>query len=218
MIEHVYRRAAQARGVSEVVVATDDERIAEVVRAFGGLAVLTSPHHASGTDRVAEVARGLTSDLIVNAQGDEPALSPVSIETAIGPLAADASVVMGTLGFRLDEATDPANPNVVKVLVGHDGFAIYFSRAPIPFRRDPAALARSVFKHLGLYVYRRAFLLTLASLPRMPLEQSESLEQLRAIEHGYRIKVVETPVDSISVDTPDDLERARRLAADGLLA
>ena len=214
MIEHVYRRASDARGVGRVVVATDDERIASAVWAFGGQAVMTSPAHASGTDRIAEVAAALDCDLIVNVQGDEPMLAPQAIDEAVAPLAADASIVMGTLGCRLDEHADPQNPNVVKVVVDRAGFALYFSRSPIPFRRAGAPLA-AVFKHIGLYVYRRDFLLTLARLPRTPLERAESLEQLRALEHGYRIKVVDTTWTSVSVDTPEDLERVRRLLASG---
>ncbi|MCX6544189.1 MAG: 3-deoxy-manno-octulosonate cytidylyltransferase [Acidobacteria bacterium] len=214
MIERVYRRAAAAHGVSRVVVATDDDRIVGEVRAFGGEAVMTSPAHQSGTDRIAEVARQLESDLIVNAQGDEPLLAPEAIEQALAPMIADASIVMATLGASLDQERDFANPNVVKVLVDGHGFAIYFSRAAVPFRRQETALGPSVLKHIGLYVYRRPFLLALAALPRTPLEQAESLEQLRAIEHGYRIKVVHTPYQSVSVDTPEDLERVRRLAAD----
>lgn len=216
MVEHVYRRAAAARGVTDVLVATDDERIASAVAAFGGRAIMTDPGHASGTDRVAEVARGLSCDLIVNVQGDEPALAPAAIEQAVAPLAADPSLVMGTLGGPLDATTDPQNPDVVKVLVDQRGFALYFSRAPVPYRRDLDAPGASVLRHIGLYVYRRDFLLTFASLPRTPLERLESLEQLRALEHGYRITVVETACQSISVDTPEDLERVRLLMADGL--
>jgi 3-deoxy-manno-octulosonate cytidylyltransferase (CMP-KDO synthetase) len=217
MIERVYRRAAAARGISRVVVATDDERIARAVRAFGGEALMTSRAHESGTDRIAEVARQLDADLVVNAQGDEPLLAPGAIEQAIAPMLGDPSIVMATLGAALDEARDLSNPNVVKVLVDGDGFAIYFSRAPVPFRRQATALGTSVLKHVGMYVYRRAFLLRLAALPRTPLELAESLEQLRAIEHGYRIKVVPTRHQSVSVDTPEDLEHVRRLAADGRL-
>jgi 3-deoxy-manno-octulosonate cytidylyltransferase (CMP-KDO synthetase) len=217
MVEHVYRRAAAARGVAAVIVATDDERIASAVAGFGGRWVMTRPDHASGTDRIAEVARGLSCDLIVNVQGDEPALAPTAIEQAIAPLAADPSIVMGTLGSPLDDASDPQNPHVVKVLVDRHGFALYFSRAPVPYRREAGAPGSAVLRHVGLYVYRRDFLLTLASLPRTPLERAESLEQLRALEHGYRIIVVETDYQSLSVDTPEDLDRIRRLAAGGLL-
>jgi 3-deoxy-manno-octulosonate cytidylyltransferase (CMP-KDO synthetase) len=180
MIERVYRRAAAARGVSRVVVATDDERIARAVRAFGGDAVMTDPAHQSGTDRIAEVARQMDADVIVNAQGDEPLLAPEAIEQAIAPMLADASIVMATLGAPLDEARDLSNPNVVKVLVDRHGFAIYFSRAAVPFRRQATLLGTAVLKHVGMYVYRRAFLLALADLPPTPLEQAESLAMVPA--------------------------------------
>lgn len=217
MIEHVYRRAASARGVDAVLVATDDERIAAAVDAFGGRSVMTDPGHASGTDRIAEVARCLSCDLVVNVQGDEPALAPSAIEDAVAPLASDASIVMGTLGGPLDPASDAGNPNVVKVLVDRQGFALYFSRAPIPYPRNAEGPTGAALRHVGLYVYRRDFLLMLASLPRTPLERIESLEQLRALEHGYRIRVVASDYRPASVDTPEDLERVRRMAADGLL-
>lgn len=200
-----------------MLVATDDARIATAVAGFGGAFVMTRPDHASGTDRVAEAARGLSCDLVVNVQGDEPALDPAAIEAAVAPLAADASLMMGTLGAPLDPAVDLQNPNTVKVLLDRQGYALYFSRAPVPYRREAGEALAPVLRHIGLYVYRREFLLTLASLPRTPLERIESLEQLRALEHGYRIRVVETTCASVSVDTAEDLERVRRLAADGLL-
>jgi 3-deoxy-manno-octulosonate cytidylyltransferase (CMP-KDO synthetase) len=213
MIEHVYRRASAARGISTVLVATDDARIAAAVEAFGGQAVLTRPDHPTGTDRIAEVARALQAELIVNVQGDEPWLDPAAIESALAPLQADASIVMGTLGHALDEAADPQNPHIVKVVVDQAGFALYFSRAPLPYRRSVVSPGPAVLRHVGLYVYRREFLLHLASLAPTPLERAESLEQLRALEYGYRIRVVPTTLASLSVDTPEDLERARRLAA-----
>lgn len=217
MIERVYRRASQARGVSGVIVATDDARIAQAVEAFGGSAVMTRADHQSGTDRIAEVAERLACDIIVNVQGDEPLLHPEMIDDVAGPLASDPDVVMATLGQRLDYDRDGANPNVVKVVVDLSGRALYFTRSPVPYLRTLPCPARSVLRHVGIYGYRRDFLMTLAALPRTPLERAESLEQLRALEHGYRISVVETSHTSLSVDTPDDLERVRRLAADGLL-
>jgi 3-deoxy-manno-octulosonate cytidylyltransferase (CMP-KDO synthetase) len=216
MIEHVYRRAAAARGVAGVVVATDDARIVRAVELFGGAVVMTRADHVSGTDRIAEVAAGLSCDLVVNVQGDEPLLAPEAIEEAVAPLAADAGIRMGTLGGALGE-DDAANPHVVKAVVDQQGFALYFSRSPIPYRRDPSAPRQSVYRHIGLYVYRRDFLLELASLRPTPLERAESLEQLRALEHGHRIRVVETAYLSASVDTPEDLERVRRLVAGGRL-
>jgi 3-deoxy-manno-octulosonate cytidylyltransferase (CMP-KDO synthetase) len=233
MIEHVYRRAAAAPSVGAVVVATDDARIAEAVEAFGGIAWLTSPGHRSGSDRLAEVAAALSSPIVINVQGDEPLIQPAMIEQAVAPLLADPSLVMSTLRRRLADAAEWNDPNVVKVVVDRKGFALYFSRAPVPFDRRavPPGSSRVTgpqpplpadglndagpWKHIGLYVYRREFLLVFAALPPTPLEIAESLEQLRALEHGYRIKTVETTEDSIGVDTPADLERVRRLLAAG---
>ncbi|MBI1873763.1 MAG: 3-deoxy-manno-octulosonate cytidylyltransferase [Acidobacteria bacterium] len=225
MIEHVYRRAAAVRSVSAVIVATDDERIASAVRAFGGDARLTRADHYSATDRLAEVAERLDCELVVNVQGDEPLIDPQAIDAAITPFEADPALEMSTLCRAIDDPAELADPHVVKVVMDRQGFALYFSRAPIPFDRrtifrDGPAQAghhedgRSTvpaFKHLGLYVYRRSVLLALARLQPTPLEVAESLEQLRALEHGYRIRVVETTAESIGVDTPEDLERVRRI-------
>ncbi|HEY3093237.1 MAG TPA: 3-deoxy-manno-octulosonate cytidylyltransferase [Vicinamibacterales bacterium] len=221
MIEHVYRRTAAARGVDAVVVATDDERIASAVRAFGGIAMLTGSAHRTGTDRIAEVAANLSCEIVVNVQGDEPLVEPEMIDAIIAPLAADPMLEMSTVCVAITDRSEYANPNVVKVVKDRAGRALYFSRAPIPhFRGGPpeggpydlavgAGFSRP-YKHLGLYGYRRTFLLKFATLPQTPLEQAESLEQLRALEHGYRIHTVETRYDSIGVDTPEDLERVRR--------
>jgi 3-deoxy-manno-octulosonate cytidylyltransferase (CMP-KDO synthetase) len=213
MIEHVYRRAAAARSVSAVIIATDDERIAGAVRRFGGEVRMTAPEHPSGTDRLAEVAATLRADLIVNVQGDEPLINPEMIDDAVAPFASDPDLLMSTLRRRIDDPADVQNPNVTKVVVDEDGFALYFSRAPIPYVREgcPAAPA---WRHVGLYVYRRECLLRLARLTPTALERSEALEQLRALEHGIRIKAVETRHDSIGVDTPADLERVRMLYAE----
>ncbi len=216
MIEHVYRRAVRAPHVAGVVVATDDRRIADAVEAFGGRALMTRPDHASGSDRVAEVAAGLSCEIVVNVQGDEPLLNPDIIADVAGPLVASPDCVMATLGVAL-APDDAGNPNVVKVVVGLDGRALYFSRAPIPYARDGIAPAGGVLRHVGVYAYRRRFLLTLAALPQTPLERAESLEQLRALEHGYDIAVVRTSHVSVAVDTPEDLARVRQMAADGLL-
>jgi 3-deoxy-manno-octulosonate cytidylyltransferase (CMP-KDO synthetase) len=215
MIEHVYRRAAASPAVDAVIVATDDERVREAVEAFGGVAWMTRADHRSGSDRLAEVASALDCDLVINVQGDEPLLATEMIAEAVAPLAADRSIPMGTLCRRIDDPADVANPNVVKVVVDRAGFALYFSRAAIPFTRDaaPGAAPVQAFKHIGLYVYQRAFLLAFAGLAPTPLEQAESLEQLRALEHGFRIRAVETAHDSVGVDTPADLERVRRLVA-----
>ena len=213
MIEHVYRRAAGARGVARVIVATDDERIANAVTAFGGAVRMTRADHRTGTDRLAEVAADLTCDVLVNVQGDLPLLDPTMIEDAISPLLADPTLQIGTLCTPILNDADYLNPNVVKVVRDAHGNALYFSRAPIPHARNRDARGRTAFKHIGLYAYRRTFVPTFAALPPSPLEVAESLEQLRALEHGYRIHVVVTNVESIEVDTPEDLERVRQLMA-----
>jgi 3-deoxy-manno-octulosonate cytidylyltransferase (CMP-KDO synthetase) len=212
MIEHVYRRASDARSVRSVVVATDDARIASAVRAFGGEVRMTSAAHRSGTDRIAELAESIEGDPIVNVQGDEPLIEPAMIDEAVAPFTADGELQMSTLRRRIEDPADLINPNVTKVVVDRDGFALYFSRAPIPHVRadSPAAAA---WRHVGLYVYRRECLLRLAGLPPTELELSEALEQLRALEHGIRIKVVDTKYDSIGVDTEEDLARARALVS-----
>jgi len=210
MIEHVYKRAAAATSVSSVLVATDDERILETVRGFGGVACLTSPNHQSGTDRLAEVAAALGSEIIVNVQGDEPLIEPAMIDEAVEPLLADPMVVMSTLRRRIDDRADLSNPNVTKVVVDREGYALYFSRAAVPHVRA-GQTPPVMWRHLGLYVYRRDVLLKLSALAPTALERAEGLEQLRALEHGYRIATVETSADAIGVDTPEDLDRVRRL-------
>jgi 3-deoxy-manno-octulosonate cytidylyltransferase (CMP-KDO synthetase) len=212
MIEHVYRRASEARSVLSVIVATDDERIYRAVQAFGGAARLTAASHPSGTDRLAEVASSLSCDIVVNVQGDEPLIEPSTIDDAVAPLLADPRLEMSTLRRRIDDPEEIENPNVTKVVVDREGFALYFSRAAIPHVRS-GAVAATAWAHVGLYVYRRSCLLRLASLPPTALERSEALEQLRALEHGIRIKAIETAHASIGVDTPDDLDRVRRLMA-----
>ena len=203
MIEHVYRRAAEARTVDAVVVATDDRRIAAAVERFGGIARLTDAGHRTGTDRLAEIARDLSCAILVNVQGDLPLVEPGMIDEVVNALTADPGVRMSTVCRRITDPGDYANPNVAKVVVDRAGNALYFSRAP---------MARA-FKHFGMYGYRRDFVIALAALPQTELEQAESLEQLRALEHGFRIRVVETQYDSVEVNTPEDLERVRRLVA-----
>jgi 3-deoxy-manno-octulosonate cytidylyltransferase (CMP-KDO synthetase) len=213
MIEHVYRRASAARSITGVVVATDDERIVSAVERFGGTAFMTSPDHPSATDRVAELVSTVPCGAVVNVQGDEPLLDAAVIDACVDAMLGDERIEMTTAArpVRADELT---NPNLVKVVTDRSGFALYFSRSPIPYGRDESALplARG---HIGLYVYRRDVLLRLAQLPPTPLERAEALEQLRALEHGIRIKVVETSYESIGVDTAEDLERVRTLAKDG---
>lgn len=206
IVQHVWERARQARLASRVIVATDDERIADAARSFGAEVAITRPDHPSGTDRVAEVARSLDSDLIVNVQGDEPLIDPGSVDAAILPLAEDPSVLMSTLCCPIEETADLVNPNVVKVVLDRQSFALYFSRLPIPFVRDQRADATR-YRHLGIYAYRRDFLLSLAKMAPSPLEQAERLEQLRVLEHGYRIRVAVVERASPGVDTLADLEK-----------
>jgi len=204
MIEHVYRRASEARNVDAVIVATDDRRIEQAVQRFGGVVRMTSATHKTGTDRVAEVIRNLPCDIVVTVQGDEPMIDPATISSVATALLADTTVQMSTACCALTEPSEYANPHAVKVVRDRQGDALYFSRAAIP-----SGSGGPIFKHLGIYAYRRDFLLMFATLPQTPLELSESLEQLRALEHGYRIRTIETRDDSIGVDTPEDLERAR---------
>ena len=230
MIEHVYQRASAATSVDAVIVATDDDRIAEAVERFGGTVCMTRADHRSGTDRIAEAVTPLACTFVVNVQGDEPLIDPRAIDAVIAPLEADPSIGMSTVRQRLVNHDDYENRDVVKVVVAANGDALYFSRAPLPYIRTDAVEGPTrsrhpidqvcvvagvrrpvpVFKHIGLYAFRRDFLLTFAALPPTPFEVVESLEQLRALEHGFRIRTVEITYDSIGVDTPDDLERVRR--------
>jgi 3-deoxy-manno-octulosonate cytidylyltransferase (CMP-KDO synthetase) len=227
MIVHVLRRAELARGVDRVLVATDDERIAVAVERERGEVVMTSPHHVSGTDRIAEVARELTADVIVNVQGDLPMLEPAYIEAAVAALepasaeageAAPPAPSMSTLATPLAPG-EAERSQVVKVVRDRFGDALYFSRSPIPWGVKPedavAGEAAVALRHIGLYAYRRAFLLGLAKLAPTPLERAEKLEQLRVLEHGQsiRVAVVEASPAMIEVDTPEDLERVRALFA-----
>jgi 3-deoxy-manno-octulosonate cytidylyltransferase (CMP-KDO synthetase) len=213
MIEHVYRRASASKVVSQVIVATDDLRIATRVNDFGGRVRLTKATHETGTDRLAEVAATLDADIIVNVQGDEPLIDPEAIGELVAPFANDRSVQMTTLYRRIHDASELNNPNVTKVVLDRGGFALYFSRAPIPYVRDPRGGWPPLYRHIGLYAYRRSALLVLAALEPTPLERAEALEQLRALEHGIRIKAVETRYESFEVNTPEDLEQVRRLLA-----
>ena len=223
MIQHVYERARRARGLARVLVATDDERIASVVRGFGGEAVMTSPHHATGTDRLAEAVRATDAEIVVNVQGDEPLLDPGAIEAALEPMAREPQLEMATLSLPLLSVEEMLSPAVVKVVTDARGDALLFSRSPIPFVRQAGsadaraaaqqAVARGLArKHVGLYVYRRPALLRFASLPPCPLEEAEGLEQLRALVNGMRIRVVAAEGEAgQAVDTQEDLERVRAL-------
>jgi 3-deoxy-manno-octulosonate cytidylyltransferase (CMP-KDO synthetase) len=212
MIQHVYERVLKARTLSFAAVATDDERIVAAVEGFGGRAIMTAATHRSGTDRIAEAVSRLDiddSDIVVNIQGDQPLFEPSQIDEVAKPLLDDQAIPMATLIYKIVREEEITHPNAVKVVFDQDHFALYFSRSTIPYVRDWGA--KAYYKHHGIYAYRRAFLKEFTKLPEGNLEQLEALEQLRALEHGYRIKVVETPYDSVEVDTPQELERVRRL-------
>lgn len=221
LIERVHERVARARSVDRVLVATDDDRIAAAVRAFGGEAVMTSTGHASGTDRIAEALRATDAQLVVNVQGDEALIEPAHVDAALRPLLDDASLPMATLSLPLRDVAEMMAASVVKVVIDARGDALYFSRSPIPHVRTEggllaaaaAAVAQGLArKHVGVYAYRREALERFAGLPATELERAEGLEQLRALQHGIRIRVV--PVDGaagVAVDTPEDLELVRKL-------
>jgi 3-deoxy-manno-octulosonate cytidylyltransferase (CMP-KDO synthetase) len=229
MIQHVYERARQAASLAQVIIATDDERILAAVRAFGGEAVLTSPEHRSGTDRVAEAAESLAADVVVNIQGDEPLIEPRAIDLLVAPFESEPELSMTTLAVPIRSSAEIEDPGVVKVVLDRQGYALYFSRYPIPYFRgqgsgvggqgtvaltpgpSPLAPGAQRLKHIGLYAYRADFLQAFSRMEPTPLEQAEALEQLRALENGERIFVVLTEHDAISVDTPEDLARVRAL-------
>jgi 3-deoxy-manno-octulosonate cytidylyltransferase (CMP-KDO synthetase) len=227
LVQRVHERARAASTLDRLLVATDDERIATVVRRFGGEAMMTSATHATGTDRLAEVARRMPdAEILVNVQGDEPMLDPGGIDAAVHALLAEPALAMSTLSVPIAAVEEMLSPSVVKVVASAEGDALYFSRAPIPRIRDagddPRAAAGEAVrrglarKHVGLYAYRREALLRFAGLPPSPLEEAEGLEQLRALAHGLRIRVVPREGESgVAVDTPEDLERARALLAPG---
>lgn len=207
MIQHTYERALACPELSAVYVATDDDRILECVKNFGGKALMTGSGHVSGTDRIAEAAQKVgveNEDLVVNIQGDQPAFQPEVVSAMIAPLVADETIPMSTLKCRIEDENDVTNPNHVKVVTDNRGFALYFSRCPIPFCRD-ANPGQVHYKHLGFYCFRMRFLLKFTALPEGKLESLEKLEQLRALENGYRISVPESMYDSIEVDVPDDV-------------
>lgn len=222
LIQHVYERTLQSKLANKVIVATDDKRILAKVKSFGGEAYMTSKDHLTGTDRIAELAREIDSSIIVNVQGDEPFIESDSIDFTIKPLLEESSLVMSTIKVKIEDSKEIFDFNVVKVVTDKDDFALYFSRWPIPFfrekwndilnsekDRDLLSHPAHIFKHLGLYAYKRDFLLKYTKWPRTPLEKIENLEQLRVLENGYKIKVVEGKHDSIGIDTTQDLERLR---------
>lgn len=209
MIQHVYERCMKSGLLSEILVATDDKRIFDAVLSFGGNAVMTSKVHKSGTDRIGEAVKKIKCDIVVNIQGDEPMIDPGNIDKAIEPLLTDKSINVSTICVKIKDKKEISNPNVVKVIKDKNNNALYFSRSVIPFNRDSGRV--EYFKHIGLYVYRRDYLLNLIKMKQSPLEKAEKLEQLRILDNGGKIKVVTVSRDSHSVDTPGDLTKVRKL-------
>jgi len=205
----VCERAAAAELLDLVVVATDDERIFQAVLSFGGRALMTCPDHLTGTDRIAEVAAGIDCRLVVNIQGDEPLIEPALIDRAVSHFSSLPGFRFGSAMTPLSSEDDINNPNIVKVAAASDGRALYFSRSPIPYRRAKTSLP--VYQHIGFYVYSREFLLAFPKMPPSPLEQAECLEQLRALENGVRIDMIETDYRGAGVDTPEDADRVEKI-------
>lgn len=216
MVQHVYERAKMSRMLNDVIVATDDERIETAVKKFGGNAVMTPKDIRSGSDRIAYAARSLDADIVVNIQGDEPLINPKVIDETVQLLVDDLSAVVGTAVKKIQSIEELLTPSVVKVVLDKNCYALYFTRSLIPFVRDSAEVTdwlkhATFYKHLGIYVYRSSFLQSYAGLSPTLLEQAEKLEQLRILEHGYRIKAAVTEFDSTPVDTQEDLEKVRKL-------
>lgn len=209
MIQHVYEKCLRAKLLSEVLVATDDKRIFDAVINFGGNVVMTSKAHKSGTDRIGEAVKNIKCDVVINIQGDEPMIDPRNIDKAIEPLVNDRAINVSTLCFKISNKKEINNPNVVKVVFDINGNALYFSRSVIPFNRDNSST--NYFKHIGLYVYRKDYLMKLIKIKPALLELTEKLEQLRILESGCKIKVIETKIDSHSVDTLADLRKIKKL-------
>ena len=213
MIQHVVQQAKACPEVDEIYVATDDQRIYECVQGFGGTAIMTSEHHQSGTDRIAEAVETIQladQDIVVNIQGDQPIFQPSMLTDLVEALTKNPTVPMSTLMHKIIDDQELHDTNKVKVVVDNNGYALYFSRSPIPFYRDEPTKKTVHYKHLGLYAYRKEFLLAFTQLSYGLLEHAEKLEQLRALEHGFKIKVVETIFDSIEVDTPEDIQRVEQ--------
>lgn len=212
MIEHVWQRAGQSRLLNEIIIACDDARILKVAQEFGAKAVLTSADHPSGTDRIAEAIANFPAEIIVNIQGDEPLIEHSVIDNLVTALHNDSSCLMATAIKIIQSKAELDNPNVVKAVVDTSGNALYFSRSVIPYDRDNAGFERlKYYKHLGIYAYRRNFLLKFKDMPKSLLEKAENLEQLRALEAGVKIKTVVTDVETVGVDTPEDLARVQKI-------
>ena len=214
MIVRVWQQTRKARLLERVLIATDDERIGSTVRNAGGDVEMTARSHPSGTDRIAEVARRVPAEIYLNVQGDQPFIAPEDIDAVVSTMTAELSLSMATLGAPIVDLEEWRNPNKVKIVCDRQGYALYFSRSPIPFFRDGAGVPRGALRHVAVYGYRRDFLLRFGALAPGDLEQTEKLEQLRAMEHGYRIKVIDSHAPSLEVDTPEDLALANLHAAE----
>ncbi|MFH1201882.1 MAG: 3-deoxy-manno-octulosonate cytidylyltransferase [Candidatus Omnitrophota bacterium] len=211
MIQHVWEQAKKARLLNDLVIAADDERIINAAKKFSAKTVLTAKGHTSGTDRLTEVVNQLDVKIVVNIQADEPLINPTIIDRLAGVLLDDPNIYIASVIKKIKSKDQIKDPNVVKVVVDRQGFALYFSRAAIPHCQDDKKSGAVYYKHLGLYAYTKDFLFTYTNLPQSALEKSEHLEQLRALENGYRIKVIETEYDSIGVDTKEDLELVKKI-------
>ena len=211
VIQHTWENAKKSNSIDDLIIATDDKRIYNTAKGFGANVVYTSVAHKSGSDRLTEVAASIDARIIVNIQADEPLLHPSMIDDVTGAILKDNALVMATLCHRIKNAAEIHDPSVVKVVFDRNGFALYFSRSPIPYERmgsDDKLQIIDYYKHIGIYAYAKDFLFTFKSLPQSRLEKTEKLEQLRVMENGYRIKVIETKFDTIGIDTPEDLEKA----------
>jgi len=213
MIVRVWRQTIKAQSLARVLIATDDERIAGAVRIAGGEVEMTASSHPSGTDRIAEVARRVPADVYVNVQGDQPFIAPQDIDAVVTIMRVEPTLSMATLGAPLADVDEWRDPNKVKIVCDNQGYALYFSRSPIPFFRDGSGVPQGALRHVAVYGYRRDFLLSFGALAPGRLEQTEKLEQLRAMEHGHRIRVIPSVAPSLEVDTPEDLARANLAAA-----
>ena len=211
LIEHVWQKVKECSNLDDIIIACDDEKVRAAVEAFGAKAVMTPVDLASGTDRIAFCVKDIDTDIVVNIQGDEPMISKDIIDSLIEVLENDDKALMATVVKKISDQNQIDDPNIVKAVIDKDNNALYFSRSPIPYVRDKKDHDTSVFyKHLGIYAYKKEFLLKYISMEQSPLEKLEKLEQLRAIENGYKIKVVQTDIDTIGVDTPEDLEKVRK--------
>lgn len=213
MIQYVWEQAKQAKSLDDLIIAADDERVMKVAQEFGGKVVFTARGHSTGTDRLTEIVNPLDVKFVVNIQADEPLLEPRMVDDLVYALKRDSNVSMATVIKKITNEDDITNPNVVKVVVDKNGGALYFSRLPIPYIRDDKGKKKIdlYYKHIGMYAYTKDFLFTYTNLPHSKLEEAEKLEQLRALEHGYKIKTVETKYETIGVDTPEDLETVKRI-------